>query len=253
MASGVAPERRVSVQRAFLAGATGYTGRHVLHACLAHGVATVAHVRPDSARRAWWRGEFTRAGAEVDETPWEAAALRATLLRRRPSHLFILIGTTRARGREATRRGAAAETYETVDYALPHLLIAAAREAAAADASVRPRLIYLSAVGAREDTRNSYLRVRGRLERELRESGLPWLAVRPSFITGPDRDEARPLERATATAVNLLLAPLALLGGQRVRDRYRSITGAVLGEGLVRLALAERGSGRVVGAEEMRG
>jgi uncharacterized protein YbjT (DUF2867 family) len=220
--------------------------------CVERGVETVAHVRPDSPRLDDWRRHFAAMDAEVDATPWDPAAMREMLLRRRPTHLFILVGTTRARGRQAARAGGPAETYDTVDYALPHLLIGAAREAAALDARARPLLVYLSAVGAREDTRNAYLRVRGTLERELRDSGLPWLAVRPSFITGTDRGERRPLERLTATAVDLLLLPPAILGARRLHGRYASLTGEELARGLAHVALDDGRTRRVVGADELR-
>ena len=237
--------------RAFVAGATGYTGRAVVEACARRGLATVAHVRPDSARGGEWARLFREMGAAVDTTPWDGTAMAATLARLGATHVFILVGTTRARGRRAARDGRT-ETYETVDLALPRLLVDAARAAAAADPALRPRLVYLSAAGAREDTRNAYLRARGLVERALRESGLPWLAARPAFITGAGRDEARPLERGAALLMDFALQPLRLVGGDRVRDRYRSTTGPALGEALVRVALAERGPGRVVTGEELR-
>ena len=236
--------------RVFVAGATGYTGRAVVRGCLQEGATTVAHVRPDSPRLAEWRDRFAAQGAEVDTTVWDAAAMRATLVRLRPTHVMALLGTTRARARDSVRRGGA-ESYRSVDYGLTRLLIEAAA-AAARVTTVRPRLVYLSAVGAREDTRNAYLRVRGLVERELRESGLPYLAVRPSFITGGDRDERRRMERWTARIVDALLAPLTVVGGRRLRDRYRSVSGPALGAALARLALSDAGAGRVVGMDELR-
>ena len=236
--------------RAFVAGATGYTGRSVVEACARRGLPTTAHVRPDSPRRDEWTRLFADVGATVDGTPWERAAMAATLARLRPTHVFILLGTTRARGRRAARSGRT-ETYDTVDLALPMLLVDAAEDAAAADPTLRPRLVYLSAVGAREGTRSADVRVRGRVERRLREGRLPWLAVRPAVIAG-DRDERRPLERAAALVGDALLLPVGLLGGGRLRDRYRSISGPALAEGMVRAALAERGPGRVVRVDELR-
>lgn len=237
--------------RVFVAGATGYTGRAVVEACARRGLPTAAHVRPDSERRAEWARLFAEIGATMDVTPWERAAMAATLRRLRPTHVFVCVGTTRARGRQAARAGRA-ESYATVDLALPMLLIDAAEDAAAADPAVRPRLVYLSAVGAREHTRNAYGRVRGLVERRLREGRLPWLAVRPAVITGADRGERRLLERTIGALGDALLRPLPLLGGGRLRDRYRSTTGPALAEGMVRVAIAERGPGRVVGGEELR-
>ncbi len=249
MAEQRASQRRP--ERVFVAGATGYTGRAVVEACVRDGAAAVAHVRPDSPRLAEWRAHFQRLGAEVDTTPWEDAAMRATMVRLEPTHVMALLGTTRSRARAAALRGEPAESYRSVDYGLTHLLIEAAVGAAAVT-GVRGRLIYLSAVGAREETRNSYLRVRGVVERELGESGLPYLAIRPSFITGNDRDETRRTERWTARIMDALLAPLALAGGRRLRDRYRSVSGAELGYAVARLALEDSGNSRVVPMDELR-
>src|SRR5690606_9110185 len=174
-------------------------GRAVVKGCVRHGAATVAHVRPDSPRLEEWRARFAADGAAMDATPWDGAAMVGTLVRLRPTHVISLLGTTRARARAAASQGEGkgkGESYRSVDYGLTHMLIRAAVAAAAAT-GVRPRLVYLSAVGASEDTRNAYLRMRGLVERELRECGLPYLVVRPSFITGPDRDETRRAERWT--------------------------------------------------------
>jgi uncharacterized protein YbjT (DUF2867 family) len=234
----------------FVAGATGYTGRALVRLAAARGIDVVAHVRPDSPSLTVWTQRFEGMGGRVDRTPWEEEAMTATLARLAPTHVFALLGTTRSRGkRGSTSR--VADTYEAVDYGLTAMLLRAA--VAAARAGGRPpRFVYLSAIGASEDTRNDYLRVRGRVERELRASGLPWLAVRPSFVTGADRDERRPLERIGALAADGALSLAALLGARRLRARWGSLTGTELAAGMLRLALAE-GESRVVGGEELRG
>ena len=53
-------------QRAFVAGATGFTGREVVATLRERGIATVAHVRAESSRRAEWTARFEAQGAEVD-------------------------------------------------------------------------------------------------------------------------------------------------------------------------------------------
>jgi uncharacterized protein YbjT (DUF2867 family) len=231
----------------FIAGATGYTGREVVRACARRGARTVAHVRPDSPRLDEWRARFAALGAEVDATPWEEGAMTATLARVAPTHVFALLGTTRARGRRVAREIGARDDYETVDYGLTAILLRAA-----AACGSRPRFVYLSAVGAREDSRNAYVRVRGRLERELHASGLPFLIVRPSFITGPDREERRPLERAAATIADGVLAIAGALGARSLRARYRSMTGVQLAERMVVLALESRTESQVVEGEGLR-
>ncbi|MDQ3699049.1 MAG: NAD(P)H-binding protein [Gemmatimonadota bacterium] len=237
----------------FIAGASGYTGREVVRVCRTRQVTTVAHVRPDSPSLDRWRQRFASLGATVDTTPWEEAALAAALARVSPTHVFALLGTTRARAQRdphatAPREGAGTtDPYERVDYGLTAMLLRAA-----AGCGTRPRFVYLSALGAREDSRNAYLRARGRLEREIRRSGLPFLIVRPSFITGPDRDEPRPLERTAAIVLDGALALLGALGADTLRDRYRSLTGARLAEGMVRLALESRTESMVVDAAAVR-
>ena len=53
------------MQIAFVAGATGYTGREVVRVLLERGVRTVAHVRPDSPHVDEWRSRFEAQGAAV--------------------------------------------------------------------------------------------------------------------------------------------------------------------------------------------
>lgn len=227
--------------RAFVAGATGYTGRAVVASLIAHGAEAIAHVRPDSAALATWRDRFGTMGADVDTTPWVESEMLITITRLRPTHIFALLGTTKKRARQATASGSRAPAdYEAIDYGLTAMLLRAA-----VDSGLSPHFTYLSAIGANASTRNEYLRVRGRIEAELTLSGLPYLIAQPSFITGDDRDEPRPAERWGARAVDGALSAMALLGAGRLRDRYASMTGTELADSLVRLALASP-RGRVI-------
>src|SRR5262249_42564866 len=100
---------------AFVAGATGYTGREVVRVLVGGGVRTVAHVRPDSRNLDRVVREITADGAESDSTPWDESALTATLSRIQPDVVFALLGTTRTRARAARLERASPESYETVD------------------------------------------------------------------------------------------------------------------------------------------
>lgn len=231
---------------AFVAGATGYTGRAVVQALLDRGVRTVAHVRPDSSRRAEWTERWQAQGAEVDATPWELDALTQTLRTLRPTVVFGLLGTTRARARREGR--GAIEGYEAIDYGLTMML----RDAAQACES-RPRFVYLSAAGLREDTANPYMRVRVRVEQALREGALPYTIARPSIITGADRDEPRLGERLAAGVLDRALSFAGLLGGRALRDRYQSMNNVELAQGLVRVALDPAFENRVAQGEDLRG
>jgi uncharacterized protein YbjT (DUF2867 family) len=215
------------MSKAFVAGATGYTGREVVRQLRLRGDDVVAHVRPDSTSLAEWTSRFRASGATVDSTPWQQDAISESIARIQPDTIFALLGTTRARASRAAEQGRIAD-YETVDYSMTHMLIEAAR-AAVTSATI----VYLSAFGANADSRNEYLRVRGRIERELSASGLRFIAARPLFVSGTDRIERRPTERIGAVVSDGVLQVIGWLGGGRVRDRYRSITGPRLARALI--------------------
>lgn len=236
-----------SVVRAFVAGATGFTGREVVRGLCERQHGVFAHVRPDSRERAVWQERFTSMGATVDSTPWDESALEATLTAHAITHVFCCIGTTRARGKRAREHGAAPETYETVDYGLTAML-------ARATAAARPtaRFIYLSATGASDGPgANSYLRWRHRAEEAVRTSGLTYVIARPSFITGA-RDEQRLAESVAARLGDAVLAVAGTLGAEKLRDRYRSTDNATLAQALIRVALDASPTSRVVEAEGLR-
>ncbi len=214
---------------ALVAGATGYTGREVVRQLRERGVETTAHVRPGSSAAARLGEVFAGWGAEIAQVAWEPAALEALLSRTRPDVVFALIGTSRSRAKgEGLSEG---DIYDAVDYGLTAMLI----EATAAS-GLRPRFVYLSVVGVSSSTRNRYVAARARAEAKLAASGLPYTIARPSFITGPDRDESRPLERTAAGITDGLMWVVGTFGGRRTRDRYRSIDSAGLAAALVAAA-----------------
>lgn len=215
---------------AFVAGATGYTGRAVVKELAAQGLEVVAHVRPDSPRLTEWRERFTRLGARLDATPWDAAEFDAMMQRYRPNYVFGLLGTTQKRARKARRQGGN-DSYESVDYGLTALLLDATRTA-----NPGAKFIYLSSLGVREGARNPYLAVRWRLESELKRSGLRYVIAHPALITGTDREEFRVAERAIAVAVQGMFAAARVLGFRKFTARFATLTGAQLGRALANAA-----------------
>jgi uncharacterized protein YbjT (DUF2867 family) len=166
-------------------------------------------------------------GAQVDITAWETLPLTACLARHAPTHVFALLGTTAAR-QKAFEPNA---TYERVDRDLSLML-----HLGASAAPSRPVFVYLSSLGADKPRGNRYLEARFEVERALRMGALPWISARPSFITGPDRDENRLGERLAAGAGDAALSVLGLVGFRKTRDRYSSLTGAQLAETLIGVA-----------------
>lgn len=217
---------------AFVAGATGLTGRHVVARLRALGEDVVAHVRPGSPRRAEHLARFRAMGAVIDETPWEPEAIARSLAHHGPDRIFALLGTTQARIRAAERAGDPdnARGYAEVDVGMTRMLLEGARALVPP-----PRFVYLSSAGAGTPGKGAYLDARTEVETLLAASGLPHTTARPSFIVGA-RDDARPLERFGVPLASAALGALRVLGATRMADRYAAITGEALAAALVRLA-----------------
>ncbi len=223
--------------RAFVAGATGYTGRAVARELCRRQVEVVAHVRPDSNELDRRTRELEEIGAAVDSSPWEERAMADTLAAVAPSHVFSLLGTTRARARAARAEANGVPTYDSIDYGLTALLIEAA-----CSIHPPPRFIYLSATGVSASRpRNPYYLARWKAERDLVDSGLRAVIARPGLITGNDREERRYLERIAALLGDRALGAAGRLGAKRLRDRYLSFTASELATALVSLALSDKG------------
>ncbi len=213
-----------------IVGATGYVGRHVVTEAHRAGHDVLAHVRPDSASGDRAAAAMVASGARVLRTPWTGEAWYRLLETDPPERLFLLLGTTASRAKAARAAGGPDASQAAVDLGLTQLALTAARTASPATG-----LVYLSALGA-SASGNEYLRVRATVEAALVSGPNPFTVVRPSFITGPDRDEVRPGERIGAMVGDALCAVLRLVGGRRRAAKLASITGADLAKILVELA-----------------
>ena len=108
---------------------------------------------------------------------------------------------------------------------------------AALASETQPRIVYLSSIGADASARSGYLAARGKAEQVVMSSGLPWAIARPSLITG-DRDDSRMGERGASIVGDGLLAVAGVLGGKKLRAKYKSTTPDILGSALIRLGEA---------------
>jgi len=243
-----------SPPRIFIAGSTGYTGQALVQLTTLGPISgqsapeVFAHIRPDSSRLADLAPHFESQGAHVIRTPWDATAIRESLLDLKPTHVFALLGTTAKRGREAKRQGLPEESYESVDYALSALLLAACEAL-----PTPPCFVYLSSQGVSPTSTMPYLRARAKLEAELRASHLPFLIAQPGFISGPDREDSRLGERFAAITSDALLSGLGFLGLSTLQKRYSSLRGDELAAALWFGALNPEVHGKTLNTEQLRG
>jgi len=217
---------------AFVLGATGFVGREVVRQLCLRGAGPIAHVRPDSSKLAEWKTTFEGQGATVDTTAWDEAALAARfkdLFSRGAGQLYICIGTTRNKAKADAIEG---NIYEKVDYGLTKLAVDAVVRS-----ETRPRIVYLSSVGANPKASSAYLAWRGKAEDVVTGAGLPYVIARPSIITG-ERDESRFGESTAAVVGDGLLAVAGVLGGKKLRDKWRSTTPDILAAALIRIGEA---------------
>ena len=212
---------------AFVAGATGYTGRAVVAACIAQGIPTHAHVRPDSPDLRGWQQRFSAMGAQVDTTPWHDQAMTQRLQAIAPTLVFALLGSTRKRAKRENLK----TPYKSVDLGLTMLLVNACEAV-----QPPPRLIYWSSMGVR-DIPNAYVQARWKVEQHLRGGTIPYVIARPGLIGG-DREEPRPGEQAFYTLSSTATRVFDVVGAHRWANMMRPLTGEQLARALTKLALA---------------
>jgi uncharacterized protein YbjT (DUF2867 family) len=172
---------------AFVAGATGYTGRALME--------LFARERTD-----WKPRPHARAAGKLPDAvvcdPRDVAALTEGM--RGCDAVVQLIGTVKARFADGN--------YDDIDYGTTVALGQAAKAAGV------PRLLLLSSVGA-GSARGSYLKVKRKTEEWVEQSGLEYTIVRPSMIAGEGR---RP-----AQILGALMYPIPSLRGIEVHDLAR--------------------------------
>lgn len=195
---------------ALVAGATGLVGGHLLRLLDAGSDWSEVRVigrRPPSRDT----GKIRFISSDFSDLPSHAADLAV-------DDVFCCLGTT-------IRAAGSQPAFERVDY---HMVVDLARAAHKAGAK---RFLVVSAVGASASSPAFYSRVKGRMEKAVRE--IPFEAVhvvRPSLILG-ERSERRPAEKI-AQQLAPLLSPL-LLGPLA---KYRVVKAEDIAAALLKLA-----------------
>jgi uncharacterized protein YbjT (DUF2867 family) len=150
----------------FVTGGTGFVGRAVVEALLAHGHRVRCLVRAGSEGRLPRRDGIEPVPGDVTRPEGLANAARGADA---AVHLVGII-------REFPRRGI---TFEGLHTRATEHVLGAAREA-----GVR-RLLHMSALGTGPQARSRYHLTKWAAEEAVRASGLAWTIFRPSVVFGP--------------------------------------------------------------------
>lgn len=187
-----------------VAGGTGFVGSAVIRELVHRGERDVAILSrdPEGARRrfegmpvAFRRGDVRDPDSLVSAMEGQDVVVNAVTFPNYPM--------------ENRRKG---YTFAEVDGEGTRRIVDAARQAGVT------KLLYVSGAGAAEDGEYPWLRVKWEAETAVRESGLTWTIVRPSWIFGPD-DNA--LNRFIGMSRFLPLVPLiGAAGKQRLQPVF---------------------------------
>ena len=152
-----------------VAGATGAVGSALVPALRAQGFEVIPHVRPKTAER----HPLGKDPAALICNLSDAAKLDAAMARAQA--VVCLVGTMR-------RRFSAGDTYQSSDYQPVVDLVESARRVPG------PRFfVLLSALGVRPAS-TGYLGWKHKAEEAVRQSGLPYAILRPSFLDSTHAD-----------------------------------------------------------------
>ena len=151
-------------------GATGLVGRNALAQALAQPTVTQV-IAPT-------RKQLATSDKLINPVAPKLELLVPEVARWRPDAVICATGTT-------IKKAGSKEAFRSVDYDLPLSFARLAHQAGAKDFAL------VSAIGASVDSSFFYARVKGELERDVREIGFRSLTIlRPSIIEG-ERDDVR--------------------------------------------------------------
>ena len=140
--------------------------------------------------------------------------------------LFCCIGSTMA-------AAGSREAFVAIERDIPQQLIAAL-----AKNNPRCRFVFVSSMGAGKPV-GFYLENKAAVETVLKQSGLPYVILRPSLLMGGSRAQFRPGERVSQLLLPAVFKPFDLIGGRRLSwvGKYRPIDSNVVAQAAVRYGL----------------
>ncbi|HEX7786176.1 MAG TPA: complex I NDUFA9 subunit family protein [Methylomirabilota bacterium] len=152
-------------QRVFVTGGTGFVGKNVVRALLAHGFLVRLLVRPGSEHDLKGFESIDRVPGDVMKPDGLAPSIEGC------AAMIHLVGIIE----EQRRRGV---TFERLHAQATRNMLGLARAAGI------KRYVQMSALGTRADARARYHRTKWEAEEAVRASDLEWTIFRPSIIFG---------------------------------------------------------------------
>jgi NADH dehydrogenase len=205
-------------QRVFVTGGTGFVGKAVVRALLAHGFLVRCLVRPGSESDLKGFESIDRVPGDVMNADGLAPSMEGCSA---VVHLVGIIRERRARG----------VTFERLHTEATRNMLAVARAAGI------KRYAHMSALGTRPGARARYHRTKWEAEEAVRASNLDWTIFRPSIIFGRGDAFVSTLARAVQR-----LPVMPVLGDGRYR--LQPVPVEQVAEGFARALRAPRSVGQ---------
>ncbi|MBM9502932.1 oxidoreductase [Leptospira sp. 201903071] len=213
----------MSQKIALVAGASGLIGKYLLE--------ELSHSGDYSKIYALVRRSGSTEGAEEIVADYDT--LSATLLPKGITDIFCSLGTT-------ISKAGSQENFRKVDY---DYVLKLAKLAKAAGAK---SFLVVSALGADIKSMVFYNRVKGEMERDLKNVGFSFTGIfRPSLLEG-EREEVR-LGETVGHFLFKVVNPL-LFGGTR---KYRSIHGRIVAKAMITIAQKEPSGVRILESDRI--
>lgn len=221
--------------RVFLSGATGFVGSHLLERLLSEGHSVTALVRDANSRKA---GAVTRqpASANARAELFEGDVADGSGLEdgiRGCDAVIHLVGIIAQVGES---------TFERVHVRGSENVVQAAKRAGV------KRFVHMSAIGARPNGVSEYQTSKYRAEEAVRNSGIPFVILRPSIIFGPRDGFVNQMARVMKSAP--FVRPVVGSGRSRFRPIYVRDVAQCFVDALTHNAALGR-TVHLVGAEEL--
>lgn len=187
----------MELQRALVAGGTGFIGSHLARRLVLEGYEVLIMSRH--------AGEGSSAAGSLRRVPGDVLDLKGLVKTLRGVDVLVIAVQFPGAPVEKPRLG---QTYMRVDGQGTVNLVAAARTAEV------KRIVYISGAGTRPGQRAPWFQAKLVAEEAVRESGIPYTIFRPSWVYGP---EDRSLNQFAAFARRLPFVPVIGSGRTRVQ------------------------------------